>query len=107
LWLATVLLSLLFPSLSFAAKVTLAWDPNREPSLAGYKLYHGFSSGNYVGSQRLDKGTTTVTIDVQGGVKYFFARKAALDLNANYLFDLAEEAEGGYLQFWIGISFLV
>jgi hypothetical protein len=27
--------------------VTLAWDPNVEPDIAGYKLHYGWSSGVY------------------------------------------------------------
>src|SRR6266508_4056476 len=42
----TVLCSLA-PALSSAAQVTLAWDANTDPDLAGYKLYYGNSSGSY------------------------------------------------------------
>src|SRR5437879_8410283 len=42
----TVLCSLA-PAFSSAAQVTLAWDPNTDPDLAGYKIYYGFASGSY------------------------------------------------------------
>ena len=31
----------------YSAQVTLAWDANTEPDVAGYKIYSGTSSGNY------------------------------------------------------------
>jgi hypothetical protein len=40
------------------ASVTLAWDPNLEPDVAGYRLYYGAVSGTY--SQMLDVGPATV-----------------------------------------------
>ena len=35
---------------SYALDVTLQWDPNTEPDLAGYKIYYGTESGNYNGT---------------------------------------------------------
>ena len=32
---------------AYAAKATLAWDPNTEPDLAGYRVYIGSESGSY------------------------------------------------------------
>jgi hypothetical protein len=40
-------------------------------------------------------------------MKVFFTRKAAFDINANYLFSLADNAEGGILMFAFGLSFLI
>jgi len=41
-------LSVLFYSnLVSAAQVTLAWDANTEPDLAGYMIYYGFATGVY------------------------------------------------------------
>jgi len=37
-----------------SAQVTLAWDYNQENDIAGYRLYYGYSSGNY--SQVIDVG---------------------------------------------------
>lgn len=36
-----------FPFVSNSKTITLAWDQNLEPDLAGYKLYVGNSSGKY------------------------------------------------------------
>ena len=56
---------------AFSAQVTLAWDPNTEPDLAGYNLYYGYASRDYVFS--VDAGTQTqYTIpDLEDGKTYF------------------------------------
>jgi hypothetical protein len=45
--LASLLLLALFPAHLAASSLTLAWDPNAEPDLAGYKVYYGTQSGDY------------------------------------------------------------
>jgi hypothetical protein len=47
------------------------------------------------------------SLGLNGGFKYFFAKKAAFDLQGNYLFDLNPDSEGGYLLFAFGLSFLI
>jgi len=44
---ASLLLLVLFPPRLSASSLTLAWDPNTEPDLAGYKVYYGTQSGDY------------------------------------------------------------
>jgi len=44
---------------AWAADVTLSWDPNVEPELAGYRIYYGTTSGSY-----------SVQIDVYNATKY-------------------------------------
>jgi hypothetical protein len=44
---ASLLLLALFPARLSAASLTLAWDPNTEPDLAGYKVYYGTRSDDY------------------------------------------------------------
>ncbi len=39
------------------AVIKLAWDPNTESDVAGYKVYYGTSSGNY--ENAVDIGNTT------------------------------------------------
>ena len=38
---------ILLPVNSLAGYLSLAWDPNTEPDLSGYRVYYGKSSGNY------------------------------------------------------------
>lgn len=58
------------------ANVTLAWDPNLEANLKGYKVYYGSASGNY--SFVVDAGHwTSLTISgLEAGKTYYFAATA-------------------------------
>ena len=58
---------------SFAADVTLQWDPATQAGLAGYKVYYGESSNTYTGS--VDTGTQTsyTVTDLSEGKTYYFA----------------------------------
>jgi hypothetical protein len=72
-----------------AASVTLAWDPNTESDLAGYKIHYGTSSKDYQYS--VDVGNFT-SCDVSGldeGKTYYFAA-TAYDTEYNSS-DLSEE----------------
>ena len=62
----------------YAGQVTLGWDQNTEPDLAGYKIYYGNSSGNYTESVNITSGNiTTCTIsDLIEGQTYYFAATA-------------------------------
>jgi hypothetical protein len=61
--------------------ITVSWNANSEPDLAGYKIYYGLFSRNY--SNILDVGNiTSYEIELPGGVKYFFA-VTAYDTAAN------------------------
>src|SRR2546426_10470198 len=71
----TVLCSLA-PALSSAAQVTLAWDPNTEPDLAGYKLYYGTSSGSYQFSVDVGNLTSYTLSGLLEGRIYYFAATA-------------------------------
>jgi len=59
-----------------AIDITLAWDHNSEPDLAGYKLYIGKSSRNY--APPIDLGLTTqYTIrNLIAGTTYYFTLTA-------------------------------
>jgi hypothetical protein len=49
---------ILLPVNSLASYLPLAWDPNTEPDLAGYRVYYGKSSGNY--HQNIDVGNVVL-----------------------------------------------
>src|SRR5438445_9967296 len=68
----TVLCSLA-PALSSAAQVTLAWDPNTETDLAGYKLYYGTSSGSYPSSVDVGNLTSYTLSGLLEGQIYYLA----------------------------------
>jgi hypothetical protein len=54
------------------SSVTLAWDANTEPDLAGYKLYSGASAGGpYVLKQTLAKVTGTTVAGLADGTYHF------------------------------------
>lgn len=61
------------PHTCVGAAFTLAWDPNQEPDLAGYKLYYGTSSGSYQQSLNVGNLTQYSLGGLQDGVTYFFA----------------------------------
>lgn len=56
-----------------ADSVTLAWDANSEPDLAGYRVYYGTRAGIY--SNTIDVGNvTSVSVpSLQPGQRYYFA----------------------------------
>jgi hypothetical protein len=74
--LSIALLLLLAPYSGYAASVTLAWDPNIEPDVAGYKVYYGTSGGNY--THWIDAGNSTqyTLTGLADGATYYFAASA-------------------------------
>ena len=73
-----ILISCLYSPLVHSAEVTLAWDPNTDPDLGGYKIHYGLSSGNY--SKLVDVGdpnpTAAVITGLVEGQTYYFAATA-------------------------------
>jgi len=77
LFFSALLMVLLFSMWARAAQVTLAWDPNTESDLAGYRIHYGTASGVYTASVEVDKATTTCTIpNLSAGQTYYFAASA-------------------------------
>jgi hypothetical protein len=72
-----------------AATVTLAWDKNPEPNLAGYKVHYGTSTGNYDYSVDVGNYTSCTISGLQEGTTYYFAA-TAYDSN-NFESNLSEE----------------
>jgi hypothetical protein len=72
--LATVAISLMLGTLSVrAAQVTLAWDPNPESDISGYRLYYGLSSGSYFTNVFVGNVTNYTVLELAEGVTYYFA----------------------------------
>jgi fibronectin type 3 domain-containing protein len=74
--LSLLLCALFSPAVVHAGEVSLAWDANTEPDIAGYRIHYGLGSRNY--DQILDVGNTTtcVVTGLVEGQTYFFAATA-------------------------------
>jgi hypothetical protein len=70
-----VILSLLVPA-AHAGDVTVAWDANPEPEVAGYKIYFGTTPGSYTVSMNAGNITSMVISGLEAGVTYYFAAVA-------------------------------
>ena len=55
-----------------AESVTLVWDPNPAPNVAGYRLYCGTTSGVYTQITELGNTTATMVSNLVAGKTYFF-----------------------------------
>lgn len=79
----TILAILAIAGIAQAATVQVTWNPNTEPDLSGYKLYHGTASGQY--GEPVDVGNVTghvMEITPQYGATYYFA-VTAYDTSGN------------------------
>ena len=56
-----------------AADVTLAWDPNPEPSVQGYRVYYGKANGFYTDVLDVGNRTDCVISGLDAGTTYFLA----------------------------------
>lgn len=65
-----------------SATVTLAWDPNPEPTVAGYRLYLGTSPGYYTSSVDVAAATRATVSSLIEGVTYYMA-VTAYDTSGN------------------------
>jgi hypothetical protein len=62
-----------FAGVAFSATVTVAWDPNPEPTVAGYSMYYGTSSGRYTNSVDVGSSTRCTISALMEGVTYYLA----------------------------------
>jgi len=76
-------LALLFQSImAFSAmapagqSVTLAWNANSDPTIAGYKIYYGVTSGTYNNQINAGNATSVIISGLVAGVTYYFAATA-------------------------------
>jgi chitinase len=60
----------------FAAQVTLAWDPNSESDLAGYRIHYGTASGSYSVHIDVHNVTTYTVTGLTNGQTYYLAATA-------------------------------
>jgi len=75
-------LSLFSRASTWAASVSLAWNPSPSPTVTGYEVFYGLASGDYTLS--IDAGTnTSITMSgLTSGVTYYIA-VLAYDTNQN------------------------
>ncbi len=57
-------------------EVTLEWDANTEPDIAGYIVYYGYETGNYLYSIDVGNHTSVTLEDLEPGQTYCFAATA-------------------------------
>jgi hypothetical protein len=81
------LCSFLLISMAHSAQLDLAWDPNSEQDLAGYKIYYGISKGgpyNSPGSPRIITGNIPhYTLDGLTPGQTYYMVATAFDTSAN------------------------
>jgi hypothetical protein len=75
-------LTLSLSSIGSAAQIKLAWNPNIEPDLAGYKVYCGTASGAYGTPINVGNVTTYTLTGLTNGQTYFIA-VTAYDTSGN------------------------
>jgi hypothetical protein len=56
-----------------ASQVKLAWDPNTEPNIAGYRVYIGTASGVYSAPVDVGNITNYTATGLQPGTSYFIS----------------------------------
>ena len=61
---------------ALAAQATLAWDPNTESDLAGYKVHYGTASGSYTVYTDVHNVTSYTVTGLTAGQTYYFAASA-------------------------------
>ena len=73
---------LFFLTTAEAGYLDLAWVPNEEPDLGGYRIYYGTTSGEYIDFVDVGVVTTYRLDDLLDGVTFFLAL-TAYDLASN------------------------
>lgn len=60
-------------SLAHSFQLSLAWDPNNEPHIAGYKVYYGTVSRDYIFEVDVGNNTSVTISDLELSKTYYFA----------------------------------
>jgi hypothetical protein len=85
-----------FGSYAFMVYSFMARGAKAVPYLGAQYFKSDFSNSE-------DKGS----VGVSAGLKYFFAKKAAIDFGGTYMWNLTKDVKGGTIFFSVGLSFLV
>jgi hypothetical protein len=72
LW-AISMCALALSSSALAAQITLGWDADNDPAVAGYILYYGSASGQYEGAIDVGLQSSFTLTDLEDGKAYYFA----------------------------------
>jgi hypothetical protein len=75
-FIATAFAILLLPQMASAATVTIAWDRNPEPDIAGYRISYGTVSGVYTNTVDVGNRLDYQIRGVDDGQKYYFVVRA-------------------------------
>ncbi len=106
--LSAVLLSLLIPTGTRSAEVTLAWDPPEDDRVVGYQIYYGEAGTDFTIAPKItiyDPDTTRSRIsDLEKGAVYAFAATSFDDFEREsdfseillYRIPEAEQPDGGH-----------
>jgi hypothetical protein len=71
-----VFLLLFWIGSAYSAQVTLAWDPNTDPDLAGYRIHYGLLSDQYSNSVDVGNQTSYTLSNLEDGETYYLAATA-------------------------------
>ena len=73
-WLGAALLAVILTGSTYAqSSVTLAWDPDTDNTVAGYRLYEGVVSRTYTNVIDVGNAATVTVSNLVWGVTYYFA----------------------------------
>ena len=75
-------IALLCSSPALAAHLDLAWQPNTEPDLAGYRVYYGTASREYADWTDVGMSTSARITELLDDTEYFLAL-TAYDIDGN------------------------
>jgi hypothetical protein len=76
IWILALAVVLFVPALTSASTVTLGWDASVTPSVTGYKIYVGTSSGSYGAGIDVGNVLLFTVPNLNEGTKYYFVATA-------------------------------